>query len=29
MIAFHVTPMQVVIDRILHGGQDVMAAFDD
>lgn len=29
MIAFHVTASSVVIDGIFHGGQDVMAAFDD
>ncbi len=28
-IAFHVTPISVVIDRIFHGGQNVAAAFDD
>ncbi|MDR7118952.1 type II toxin-antitoxin system RelE/ParE family toxin [Caulobacter sp. BE254] len=27
-IAFHVTPSEVVIDRIFHGGQDVLAAFE-
>lgn len=29
MIAFHITATAVVIDRIFHGGQDVMAAFGD
>lgn len=29
MIAFHVTASSIVIDRIFHGGQDVLAAFDD
>lgn len=28
MIAFHVTPSEIVIDRILHGGRNVLAAFD-
>lgn len=28
-IAFHVTPDTIVIDRILHGGQNVDAAFTD
>lgn len=28
-IAFHVTPNAVVIDRILHGGRQLDAAFDD
>jgi len=28
-IAFHVTPSHVVIDRVFHGGQDVLAAFED
>jgi len=28
-IAFHITPSEVVIDRIFHGGQDVLAAFGD
>jgi toxin ParE1/3/4 len=28
-IAFHVTPTAVVIDRIFHGGQDVVAIFDN
>ena len=29
MIAFHITASSVVIDGIFHGGQDVMAAFED
>jgi toxin ParE1/3/4 len=29
MIAFHVTPSEVVIDRILHGGRHVLTAFED
>ena len=29
MIAFHITSSDVVIDRILHGGRNVLAAFDD
>ena len=28
MIAFHITPMDVVIDRILHGGRDIRSAFE-
>lgn len=28
-IAFHVTPISVVIDRIFHGGQDLTATFED
>lgn len=28
-IAFHVTPDATIIDRILHGGQNVDAAFTD
>jgi len=27
-IAFHITPTQVVIDRILYGGRDLPALFD-
>jgi toxin ParE1/3/4 len=29
MIAFHITPSLLVIDRIFHGGQNVDAAFED
>lgn len=29
MIAFHVTPTMVVIDRLLHGGQNTSALFED
>ncbi len=28
MIAFHITPVDVVIDRILHGGRDIQSAFE-
>lgn len=28
MIAFHLTPTDVVIDRILHGGRDMHSAFE-
>lgn len=28
-IAFHLTDLEVVIDRILYGGRDLVAAFDD
>ena len=28
-IAFHVTPYKVIIDRLLYGGRDLAAAFDE
>lgn len=28
-IAFHITPDSVVIDRVLYGGRDLAAAFDN
>ncbi|MBO9708607.1 MAG: type II toxin-antitoxin system RelE/ParE family toxin [Caulobacter sp.] len=29
MIAFHITPTMVVIDRLMHGGQDLSPPLED